>query len=512
MGTSFSAIDKSNVGVPRGKRVVLKELKRVAKRKHHGDDSELEEFSTNIATNSQDSDDEIIETSLTDQELRTAVFLWFSNRQEAMEVYGHISSWDTSLVTDMNRLFQDKTAFNEDISDWYVESVTDMSFMFYNASSFNQPIGQWDVENVTNMSNMFSAATNFNQPLSQWNVQRVSNMSHMFSIASNFIQPVEQWNVANVTNMSRMFFGATSFNQPLGRWNIHSVTDLSHMFERALSFNQPLDKWEVDHVMDMSNMFSEASSFNQSLDRWNIHNDANTTRMFFGASSYNNARMKPIREKYLSLNVTELLTLAEVGDIYALRLIFDSFLDDPLIFQTWKEDEIKRFWNLNNSSTHRLLSSSTNDDNTSLSSYQHACFICDVEKVLGVTSTHIHRNRLSLNMTKPIDKGAEGGVFKGTLQLPTTGDLVNIVAKQYHITPKTDILVNEEMQKLMFLSHCKFCPTCFGHSVDTMTSYACIIVEHACYGDLHSVLDCMRHQFKSTILIPFQIEMDVYDC
>jgi len=67
-----------------------------------------------------------------------------------------------------------------DISHWDVSSVTDMSRMFEEASSFNQPLKNWDVSNVTNMAGMFSGASSFNQPLNNWGVSNVTNMSYMF--------------------------------------------------------------------------------------------------------------------------------------------------------------------------------------------------------------------------------------------------------------------------------------------------------------------------------------------
>ena len=49
-----------------------------------------------------------------------------------------------------------------DISHWDVSSVTDMSRMFEEASSFNQPLNNWDVSNVTDMRRMFNGARSFN--------------------------------------------------------------------------------------------------------------------------------------------------------------------------------------------------------------------------------------------------------------------------------------------------------------------------------------------------------------
>ena len=86
-----------------------------------------------------------------DDDIRTAVGEWCTNRTNAIERYGHISYWDTSAVTNMARLFQNKGDFDDDISKWDVSNVTNMGWMFDNATSFNQPIGAWDTHNVTDM-------------------------------------------------------------------------------------------------------------------------------------------------------------------------------------------------------------------------------------------------------------------------------------------------------------------------------------------------------------------------
>jgi surface protein len=113
-------------------------------------------------------------------ELKTAVKFWIDQREAAMVAFGHISEWDTSMVTDMSYLFELATAFNDDISSWDTGAVTDMSWMFFLASSFNQPLVSWDVSRVTRMQYMFYQATSFNQPLSSWDVNQVTNLYRMF--------------------------------------------------------------------------------------------------------------------------------------------------------------------------------------------------------------------------------------------------------------------------------------------------------------------------------------------
>ena len=98
----------------------------------------------------------------------------------AQAQYGHISEWRTEQVTDMNRLFEYMSEFNEDLSCWDVSAVTDMQGMFYCARSFNQDLSAWNVSAVTDMEYMFYRARSFNQDLSAWDVSAVTDMRGMF--------------------------------------------------------------------------------------------------------------------------------------------------------------------------------------------------------------------------------------------------------------------------------------------------------------------------------------------
>ena len=103
-------------------------------------------------------------------ELQKAVDLWCEDKEEALKLYGHISNWDTSLITDMSNLFNQKRYFKDNINNWDVSSVTDMSYMFYETLYFNQPLDSWDVSSVTNMKSMFEKTWALNQPLDSWDV------------------------------------------------------------------------------------------------------------------------------------------------------------------------------------------------------------------------------------------------------------------------------------------------------------------------------------------------------
>ena len=121
-----------------------------------------------------------ITDAMTDSTIGNAVLDWFADPTAAKSTYGHISTWDTSGVTNMKDLFcADSTcpcaattvgaaamSFNEDISAWDTSGVTSMDQMFYSASAFNQDIGGWNVDKVTSMVFMFEGATAFDQDLS----------------------------------------------------------------------------------------------------------------------------------------------------------------------------------------------------------------------------------------------------------------------------------------------------------------------------------------------------------
>ncbi len=221
--------------------------------------------------------------------------------QNKTEFNQDIGSWDVSLVTNTSYMFEN-TSFNADISSWDISNVTTMYYMFKD-SPFNQPIGEWNVGNVTTMYGLFQN-TPFNQTIGKWNVSSVTNMGDMFlatpfnqSIAdwdvsnvitmfrmfyrSEFNQPIGEWNVGNVIMMFGMFWDS-QFNQPIANWNVGSVAEMSSMFESSM-FNQDIGSWNVANVEDMTEMFSE-SVFNKSLENWNVGNVTSMYRMFKNSS------------------------------------------------------------------------------------------------------------------------------------------------------------------------------------------------------------------------------------
>ena len=94
-------------------------------------------------------------TPNTRKDLVEAIKFFMKDRKLAINIFGHMNTWDVSNVTDMSELFFGYEIFNEDISNWNVSNVTNMYYMFESCTSFNQDISSWNVSKVTNMKDMF---------------------------------------------------------------------------------------------------------------------------------------------------------------------------------------------------------------------------------------------------------------------------------------------------------------------------------------------------------------------
>ena len=232
-------------------------------------------------------------TPITDSaSLVTAVTLWINDKPTALTTYGEINTWDTSAVTDMKELFNNKSSFNDDISSWNTSAVTNMKKMFHGASAFNQNIGSWNTGNVTDMEDMFKNCSVFNKNIGGWDTSKVKNMASMFNNAFAFNQNINtsgnSWNTGLVENMYYMFYSATAFNQNIGGWDTSSVQIMTGMFYGASAFNMNIGGWNTISCTSFHKMFYGASVFNQDISKWNITSNMTTMKeMFRNCSAFN---------------------------------------------------------------------------------------------------------------------------------------------------------------------------------------------------------------------------------
>ena len=189
--------------------------------------------------------------------------LWCNDSATAAATYGDISTWVTSSVKDMSRLFSlsghcHDANFNSDISYmyWDTSRVVAMNHMFYNARAFNADLSHWDVSRVRTMQLMFHSATSFNADISKWNVAHVKDLRFMFSGASSFDRDLSEWDLSRARSVRFMFFRATSFSQALcfdkakGSIAIHNASDVSGCRSESIVFPRTPDPSAANRETD----------------------------------------------------------------------------------------------------------------------------------------------------------------------------------------------------------------------------------------------------------------------
>ena len=117
---------------------------------------------------------------INNENIRDAINMWIDNNDNAIIIYGNIENWDTSNVTDMSHLFENKTEFNENISKWNTSNVVNFTSMFEGATSMNSNV-TLNCSSVTNMSSMFEGATSMNGIVSFNDSSNLTNITNMIN-------------------------------------------------------------------------------------------------------------------------------------------------------------------------------------------------------------------------------------------------------------------------------------------------------------------------------------------
>tara|TARA_B110000444_G_scaffold261390_1_gene313125 strand:+ start:1834 stop:3243 length:1410 start_codon:yes stop_codon:yes gene_type:complete len=221
------------------------------------------------------------------QTINGIVYIVVDNNSLRSQVTNANYNLCTTLVTDMNGLFEDNSSFNSSISFWDTSNVISMIGMFKNANTFNQDIGGWNTSKVTNNNSMFENATLFNQDIGNWDTSSIINMQNIFYNANSFNQDIGAWDTSSVMSLGYMFRKATSFNQDIGNWNTSNVINMYSLFDGAELFDQDIGGWDTSNVASMRFLFRGATAFNKNIGAWNTSSSNIMTGMFFNASSFN---------------------------------------------------------------------------------------------------------------------------------------------------------------------------------------------------------------------------------
>ena len=205
----------------------------------------------------------------------------YSERNAQGEIYGVLSNWNTSEITDMNAAFSfdrlrggagcnlleaDIDRISPDLSLWETSSVTNFDYMFDGLKAFEgKGLRFWDTSSGVSFDFMFFDCLKFVESISFWNVERATSMKGMFDGAKTFGSDISNWIVSSVTDMELMFRGAIAFNKPLKDWNVSSLMYLEYMFEDAIAFDKDITDWNTTHTLlgFQANMFRGAVAFNK---------------------------------------------------------------------------------------------------------------------------------------------------------------------------------------------------------------------------------------------------------
>jgi len=117
-----------------------------------------------------------------------------------------LANWNLTNVTNMSS-FVNSTAFNSDISGWDLQSCTNASGLFANTPFNHSSISNLNLHSITNISSMFENCTAFNQDV---------NTKVVGSGASAYLA----WDTDSVTSLYGCFKSCSNFNYSINKWNI----------------------------------------------------------------------------------------------------------------------------------------------------------------------------------------------------------------------------------------------------------------------------------------------------
>ena len=153
-----------------------------------------------------------------------------------------LSGWDTSDITDMNKMFSDCIYLKSlEVSNFNTSNVTTMGNMFNNCWEIKSlDVSGFDTSKVTNMSYMFNQCHSLTSlDVSGFDTSKVTNMSYMFNQCYSLTSlDVSGFDTSKVTTMGNMFNNCSPLTSlDLSNWNTASVTNMNKMFSGCNSLS-----------------------------------------------------------------------------------------------------------------------------------------------------------------------------------------------------------------------------------------------------------------------------------
>ena len=177
----------------------------------------------------------------------------------------------TTSSVDMSRCFQQCDNLKITGLNTMKVKPTNLIYTFANLTSTtiknNFDLSSWDTSLCTDMNNMFSGCSSLTSlNLSSWDTSLCTNFSGMFNGCTQLIEikGIENFNVSSVTNFSNMFYQCQSLTKlDLRNWMTSSAYDMAHMFNSCSSLEVlRVDNFDTSKLGDskMNSMFYGCSS------------------------------------------------------------------------------------------------------------------------------------------------------------------------------------------------------------------------------------------------------------
>ena len=231
-------------------------------------------YLNNGGTNIIESNCSFVNIPANNGEINTLTLIWntdatslygiFEDMKSLLEV--DMSSYDTSLVTDMSQMFLGCSSLTSiNLSNLKTSSVTSMKLMFSDCSSLNElDVSSFDTSNVVDMKFMFSRLSKLRSlNVSNFNTHKVENMSNLFEGMEQLENlDLTNFDTSNVLYMNSMFYNCKSLvSLDLSNFNTLKVKSMDTMFlgcEKLISLD--LSNFKTPNLEIMDEIFYECFS------------------------------------------------------------------------------------------------------------------------------------------------------------------------------------------------------------------------------------------------------------
>ena len=125
-----------------------------------------------------------------------------------------LSTWDVSGVDTMYEAFKDADGFNSSVAGWTFKSGVTLYAAFQNAEGFTGiGVDSWNTSNVSNTNRLFNSADSFNGDISDWDTSNFTDIQYMLNQCDDFRGSLAGWDItASMTNMNTFMNGATGMS------------------------------------------------------------------------------------------------------------------------------------------------------------------------------------------------------------------------------------------------------------------------------------------------------------